>query len=99
MAYDADFPPPLRTRRPIPDAFGASLLLAPEGSARALARLRLSLCREPASPAGSPGLEALRAGNPAARALPLLEPLARRAGARVVLEYLDPDALAVEVFA
>ena len=42
-------------------------------------------------------LESLRTGNPAARALPLLEAIARQEARRVVLPYLPDTRLAVEV--
>ena len=42
-------------------------------------------------------LEALRAGIPAARALPLLRQLALGEPGRVVLEYLDVHRVAVDV--
>jgi hypothetical protein len=97
LAYDIDYPPPLRSHRPIPDAFGLSLLLAPIGSARAIAQLRVRLCREPSSALESPALEALRVSIPAARGLPLLERLARAHSGRSVIDYLDGTRLAVEI--
>ena len=42
---------------------------------------------------------ALRASIPAARSLPLLAQLARRAAARVVVDYLDRQRLALQVSA
>ena len=39
IAYDASYPEPLRSVRPIPDAFAVALVLAPEARAGALARL------------------------------------------------------------
>jgi hypothetical protein len=42
-------------------------------------------------------LEALRGSVPAARSLPLLAQLARRAPGRVAIEYLDGPRLALEV--
>jgi len=45
----------------------------------------------------TPGLEALRAGNPTARALPLLRALAVRAATDVVLDYLGTGVLAIKV--
>lgn len=101
VAYDADYPPPLHAKRPIPDAFGVALLLAPDPAADALARVRVALSPAAAGimadPVADPALESLRGGIPAARCLPLLERLARRRGGRCVLDYLDAARLAVEV--
>ncbi len=99
LAYDADYPPPLRSHRPIPDAFGIGLLLAPEDSPRSLARVRISLCHEPPCRLAHAELEALRRAIPAARALPLLERLARSSPGRSIIDYLDDTRLAVEVLA
>jgi hypothetical protein len=97
VAYDADYPQPLRARRPIPDAFGVGLLLAPRGSEPALARLKIELCDDAATNLESPELEALRISIPAARSLPLLQRLAQTRRGRIILDYLDTARLAVEV--
>lgn len=97
LAYDADYPPPLRAKRPIPDAFGVALLLAPGDAADALARVRVALTAAAAEPLADAALESLRGAIPAARCLPLLERVARRRRGRSVLDYLDTARLAVEV--
>jgi beta-ketoacyl synthase-like protein len=97
VAYDADYPPPLHSRRPLPDAFGLSLLLAPNDSSRALARLKVTLARQRPTSLAHPELEALRNSIPAARALPLLESLARARAGAVLLDYLDGTQLALEI--
>lgn len=97
VAYDTDYPEPLRAKRPLPDAFAVALLLDPEPGADACAHLRASFTREGANTLGEEPLEALRAGVPAARALPLLKVISRRDSARVVLDYLDDLRLAVTV--
>jgi len=99
LAYDADYPQPLRAKRPIPDAFGTALLLTAPDSAVALPRLQLSLSDAPAATMANAELESLRRSIPAARSLPLLERLAQRRGGTVVLDYLDSARLAVEVLA
>ena len=43
IAYDAPYPEPLRAKRPVPDAFGAALLLSPAAGAGSLAMIELSL--------------------------------------------------------
>ncbi|MEO8134046.1 MAG: beta-ketoacyl synthase chain length factor [Betaproteobacteria bacterium] len=98
IAYDTDYPEPLRSVRPVPDAFGIALVLAPMQSPRALARIDVAIV--PATVAtrfGDPGLEALRTSIPAARGLPLLRALAEGHRADIVLEYLDHSSLAVTV--
>jgi len=97
VAYDADYPQPLRARRPIPDAFGVGLLLAPSGSGAALASLKVELCEDAATKLESPELEALRISIPAARSLPLLQRLAQSRRERIILDYLDTARLAVEI--
>jgi hypothetical protein len=97
IAYDASYPEPMRRVRPIPDAFGVALLLAPEASARSLARLELTLSEAPADRMADAGLETLRSSIPAARSLPLLAQLARAAPGRVLIDYLDGARVALEV--
>ncbi|MBN3785071.1 beta-ketoacyl synthase chain length factor, partial [Burkholderia sp. Ac-20345] len=97
IAYDTDYPEPLRAVRPIGDAFGVALVLAPEASERALARIDVQLTDAPATTLAHPGLDALRAGNPAARVLPLLDALAVRRSTRVVLDYLADTRVQVDV--
>jgi len=96
VSYDADYPPPMSAKRPVPDAFGAALVLAPRREPGSLARLEITLCKEPAERLAEP-LETLRRSNPAARALPLLKHLAIGRRARTVLEYLDGSGLAVDI--
>jgi hypothetical protein len=99
LAYDADYPQPLRAKRPIPDVFGVALLLTPADSAARLPRLRLGLSSAPAATMANAELESLRRSIPAARSLPLLERLAQRRDGTVLLDYLQRARLAVEVFA
>jgi hypothetical protein len=89
IAFDADYPEPIRDVRPVEDSFGVALVLAPHASERALARIEVRFDEAPASTLTSPAFEALRLNNPAARALPLMEALASRRSTRVVLDYLD----------
>jgi hypothetical protein len=96
VSYDADYPPPMRAKRPVPDAFGTALVLTPQREPGSLARLEATLCTEPFDRLAEP-LEALRCSNPAARSVPLLRYLALGRRARTVLEYLDGSSLAVEI--
>jgi Beta-ketoacyl synthase, N-terminal domain len=91
VASDSPYPEPLHSIRPLPDHFGAALLLAPEPNAQTLAELTITLdsSAPDASRCDDPALEALRRAIPAACALPLLAALARpRAMQRIVLDYL-----------
>ena len=97
IAYDTDYPEPLRSHRPIPDAFGLALVLLPEPTPRSLARLDVTLAEAPASRMADPALERLRQGVPAARALPLLQALALGGPHEVVIDYLDDLRLRVAV--
>lgn len=98
VASDAPYPEPLNAVRPMRTAFGVSLVVAAQRSARAFARLSLSLTDD--FPTGLPRaeMESLRLDSPAARALPLLQALASPAtSTRVLLPYLDGCTLAVAV--
>ncbi len=101
LAYDVDYPEPLRSARPVPDAVGVALVLSPLRSAGSLACVRLHgdgyLTGDPADLLADPVLESLRRSIPAARSLPLLRALALRQARRVVLDYLDGLQLALEL--
>ena len=97
VGYDTEYPPPLHAKRPIPDALGVAMVLTPERTASSVAGIEVMLTDESADAMADPQLEALRVGVPAARALPLMRLLARRAAGRVVLDYLDVSRAAVRV--
>jgi hypothetical protein len=99
IVYDHPYPAPLGAARPIGATFGAALVLAPEASADAIAVLDVEF--EPheagATRMGDAGLEALRAGVPAARCLPLLAALARGGRGSVIVEYVAGGHLRLAV--
>jgi Beta-ketoacyl synthase, N-terminal domain len=97
IAYDADYPEPIRSFRPIPDAFAVALLLAPMARPGCVAQLAVDLSADSAERLVDPRLEALRAQVPAARGLPLLRRMARGERAVVVLDYLESERLRIEV--
>jgi len=97
IAYDADYPEPMRSARPIPDAFGVALLLTPAAGPRSLAQLSAQLVAAGTQGMSDPQLEALRAGVPAARSLPLLRHLARGESGRAVIDYLENQRLELTV--
>ncbi len=97
IAYDASYPEPMRSVRPIPDAFAVAMLLAPGDGRRALARLTVALTGAPPTRMDEVRLEALRRSIPAARSLPLLQRLALGTPGGVVIDYLEEQRLSVEV--
>lgn len=96
VSYDSPYPEPLHAKRPIADAFGVALLLAPAGSGSG-AQLELRTTHALPTLPRHPQLAACCRDIPAARALPLLERLAGVGEGEVVLEYLSPLHLAVTV--
>jgi len=97
IAYDAGYPEPIHSVRPIPGALALALVLAPERTAHSVAQLEAAASDAPADRLADAALEALRASIPAARSLPLLGQLARQTSGRVVIDYLDGIRLAVQV--
>lgn len=101
VVYDTEYPEPLYSKRPLPDTMGVALVLAAKRSERSLACVTLDGCAfmtaSAADTMADPGLELLRLSIPAARALPLLQCIAARETRVVVLAYLEPSQLAVEV--
>ncbi|TMH48668.1 MAG: beta-ketoacyl synthase chain length factor [Betaproteobacteria bacterium] len=99
IAYDQPYPEPLHSARPLLASFGAALVLAPHATRRASATLELAVLPGDEKPTGmsDSGLEKLRLGAPAARALPLLEAIARKTQGDVVLDFLTEARLRVTV--
>ncbi|MFS2107977.1 beta-ketoacyl synthase chain length factor [Ralstonia sp. Ralssp135] len=97
IAYDGEYPEPLNAVRPVPDTFAVAMVLAPEASPRTLARIDVTLTDAASTALAQPGLGALWQGNAAARALPLLEALAARRAANVVLDYLPETRVQVDI--
>lgn len=96
VTYEAPYPEPLHAKRPHPSAFGIALALMPEPGPNSLARLVVEFTVAPADVLANPDLETLRQGIPCVRGLPLLQTLAR-GGGTVVLDYLDPQRLAITI--
>lgn len=98
VAYDLDYPEPLRTVRPLPDGFATALVLDAAPDVAGLARIEASLVSGEPTAMDDPALEALRESIPAARSLPLLARLATPSErSDCVLDYLDDLALRVHV--
>ena len=96
IAYDAPYPEPLHSARPVPDSFAVGLVFN-SGNSPAGVPIVVETVREAPSTVTDRALESVRGSIPAARALPLLILLARGKPGRVVIEYLDGLSLAVEV--
>ena len=96
-ACDLPYPAPLHALRPIADVFAFALLLVPAASA-APWQLAVTTTRDETPTRCSDGaMETLRQSVPAARALPLLQTLARGESARIVLEAEHGFGLALQV--
>lgn len=89
VACDMPYPEPLHALRPLPDVFAFALLLVPQGAA---APWQLTVALDDGATAtrcDHEALERLRQAIPAARALPLLQALARDQTASLVVEAGD----------
>ena len=97
VAYDSEYPQPLHAKRPVPDVLGVAMVLTPQRRETSWAKLEVVLTDSTHDRLEDPSLESLRAAIPAARSLPLLRVLARRARGTAILEYLDVSRVAVQV--
>lgn len=97
IAFDSAYPDPLNAIRPIPYPFGVGMVFSPVQTAQSLASVRFALTDEASAQMEDAALEALRLMVPAARALPMLALLANQTAGRVVVDYLAPSQLAIEV--
>jgi hypothetical protein len=99
IAHDQPYLEPLKALRPIAAPFAVALVLAPAPGAHTLAVLDVEFAAGPGQGArmDAPGLEALRAGVPAARCLPLLAALARGLSPRAALAALERGGAALEL--
>ena len=97
LACDTQYPEPLHSARPILDAFGIALALAPRSGAQALAKITVKLTDAGPDRFDDAALESLRIAIPAARGLPLLRAIAMRQNRQVVLDYFDNTRLAIAI--
>lgn len=97
VAYDSEYPVPLHVTRQVPDAAGVALLLSPQRGPSSLASVQLQPCEQSAEAMDVSELETLRRSIPAMRALPLLQRLAKVQSGQVVLDYLAPMQLQLDV--
>ena len=97
IAYDTDYPEPIRAVRPLPDSFGIALVLGARPGARSIAQIKVGFTAALPTTLDDPAQEQLRRDIPAARGLPLLRALAQGTASSVVIEYLDQRALAIDI--
>ena len=99
VAYDLPYPPALASCRMIAAPFGTALVISPHRSDTALAALSIDLRQKPIAETAleDSALEGLRAGIPAARALPLLTSLARGEAREMVIPYVAGCGVAIRV--
>jgi hypothetical protein len=98
IAYDQTYPEPLNAVRPIKAHFGVGLVMTRARTHRAFASLEIDLLPRPerATRMADSGLEALRAGVPAARCLPLLAAMALGTVTTIILEHTGGNHLRVD---
>ncbi len=105
VAYDVPAPMPLLAKRPVVVPVGVGLILTPQRSANTQATLSvpaaandspLTLTPMP-TPMNGAALEAMRVGNPAARALPLLQLLAYGRSGSVALALPNQRSIALQL--
>lgn len=100
-AYDMPFPPPLAAVRATTQPFATAMVLTPRPEPFSVAELAIRFTTGRADARASlprvTALHPLYHTNPAARALRLLETLARREKSVLELDYLDDSHLTVEL--
>ena len=99
IAYDVPAPSPLSAARRIDAPASVALILTPERTANTQASLVLQLVHDDESYCRAEALEAVRFQNPALRALPLLEYLARGECGAVVLPSTGALKLRIAIHA
>ncbi len=96
VVYGSGYPEPLCQVRPTIAPCAVALVLRGTRGAHSLAELEIALTPSaPETQLADSGLERLRAGSPAMRALPVLERIARAAAGTSVLPYVDGGMLEV----
>lgn len=98
VAYDSVPTEPLFPKRPLTAPFSVAMLLTPEPTANCLGSLSLDYSQAVSETTLEDDLlETQRLGNPAARALPLLQPLAMGQAATLVLPGVDGIQVVVDL--
>ncbi len=99
VAFDSAYPEPLYALRPIPYPFGIAMVIGLNKTKSTKASLKIALTEADAQPMHESEFETLRSSIPTARALPLMQYLARGQSGSVVIEYLNKPNLLVEISA
>jgi len=98
VVYDWPAPEPLNAKRPIASPFGIALVLSASEENGAYGMLDLSISNLiEESGCSDAALESLRRSVPAARALPLLDIMARRESGSVLFDYLGQKSLRADL--
>jgi len=99
VAYDLPNSEPLHSVRRLSSTFGAAFVFTPRSTNGSLARLRIDLRHDDRVPTimQDQALEELHVGNPAARSLPLLAPLARAVAETIVLDHLRGKRVVISI--
>ena len=97
VAHDTPLPEPLNSVRPLAASFGLALVLSAQPSVHSLMKMSLTILSADTMPSvlADTALEALRLGNPAARALPLLRAVAQGSATTIALPYVGARLLGV----
>jgi len=97
VACDLPYPEPLNAVRTLSDVFALAFVLGPPGSAHGPTLGLVCVPATAPSSCGPPALDEVRRTIPAARALPLLQALARGEPARLSVEALAGLSLHLDV--
>jgi hypothetical protein len=97
VAFDLPGPEPLNRGRLMAHPAAAALVLTREPTARSMAALTCNATSAEETKLDDGALEQLRLGNPAARALPLLQKLALQSSGSVVLPMNPRANLGIEL--
>lgn len=99
VCYDTPGPAVLEAHRPISAPFAVAMTLTLEPTARRCGVIEFDIVAEQPTTALAPGmLDALRAGNPAARGLSVLSHIANGTQDRVFLPYTSRSSLMIDVY-
>ncbi len=97
VVYDVPAPPPLHVNRPVAIPAGTGLLLTSVCTANTIAGISMQIEECTSTPCSNAAIEALRTSNPAARALPLLQTLARRERHQVNIDMDNQRCLQISL--
>ncbi len=98
VVYDIDLPEPLLNKRYVAFPFAAAFILAPDKSESSITSISISQIDQQApTKCQSAELETIRTGNPAARALPLLELISRKKSGTLVIDAPGNSSLQLAI--